>query len=102
MLLPEHNECPSSIAVQKDDCAAAGKAVGGVLLSDNRVNEENLFTQPSGCSLGPGLIVSYNESPTGANNGLWHSICHKLKVRLKLLCLALFTPNISFFVQSCR
>ena len=63
MLPPEINSiCPSSIAVQKEDCKAAGQALGG-LLHDGNIVEGSWTNRPSGCSFGP--VIQYNANPNG-------------------------------------
>ncbi len=65
MLPPKHDSrCPSSIEVSKDECSAAGLAVGGILQNDGVV-EGSWNDRPSGCSFGPD--IQYNNNPNGDN-----------------------------------
>jgi len=69
-------KCPSSIEVKKEECKEAGLALGGTLINGEAA-EGNWNNAPGGCFLGPN--IQYNENADGVSDGLWHSICHKMK-----------------------
>ena len=83
MLPPQiDSTCPSSITVQKDDCKVAGQTVGGILVG-GEIGEGSETDRPSGCSFGP--VINFNINPNGVSNSDWHPICHKMRVRRKLM-----------------
>ena len=59
-MLPNDATCPSSIAIEKEDCEEAGQAVGGILNADGNINEGSWEDKPSGCSFDP--IIHFNEN----------------------------------------
>ena len=85
--LANDSKCPSSIVVQKEDCKAAGLAVGG-MLQDGDIVEGSWTDRPSGCFFGP--VIHYNtndqfdsQETYALGNTHWHSVCHKMKVRFQ-------------------
>ncbi len=76
-MLPSNSRCPLSIEVAKDECEAAGLAVGGVLQNDGVV-EGSWDNKPDGCFFQP--EIHYNNMPriqiksAGYNVGNYASI----------------------------
>eukprot|EP00559_Dactyliosolen_fragilissimus_P002088 CAMPEP_0184871508 /NCGR_PEP_ID=MMETSP0580-20130426/40756_1 /TAXON_ID=1118495 /ORGANISM="Dactyliosolen fragilissimus" /LENGTH=2372 /DNA_ID=CAMNT_0027374173 /DNA_START=995 /DNA_END=8116 /DNA_ORIENTATION=+ len=78
VLPPKHkSRCPSSIKVSRDDCSAAGLAVGGILKNDSTLVEGSWDDKPSGCSFGP--EIHFNNNPDGMPFQTDSSVCHKMK-----------------------
>ena len=99
VLPPKRNSrCPLSIEVAKDECEAAGLAVGGVLQDDETVVEGSWNNRPSGCFFGP--KIHYNTNGDGVNDNSdtyspWHPICNKMKVRFLMLSLLIFKQQLA-------
>lgn len=68
-----------SMNIDKEDCAAAGLSVGGVL-RDGKLLEISSGQNPFGCFLSSHNDngIAYNDYADGVNNGDYSSLCHKL------------------------
>ena len=76
-LLPQsYDTCPSFMFLSKDNCKAAGLAVGAIL-QDGKVSEGSWSGVPFGCSINVnGGYIHYN-SYRGENDGNYQPVCSK-------------------------
>ena len=78
MELPKlfEGECPLSMHISKEECAAAGLSVGGRLNNGNLI-EGVWDTAPFGCSISyeDNDAVYYNGNADGVNDGRFSSLC---------------------------
>ena len=76
-LLPQsYDKCPSFMFLSKNNCKAAGLAVGGIL-QDGKISEGSWSRVPFGCSINVnGGYIHYN-SYRGENDGNYQPVCSK-------------------------